>query len=1001
MASIGKLGRPSADRIVPRERLFDRLDEACADAGVWVCGPPGAGKTSLVASWLALRAAGGIWYQVDAGDDDIAGFFHDLALAAAEAGVQAELPVFAAEHARDIGDFARRWFRALWGHAPRPFWLVLDNYQEASSGEDLHVALREALAARPSDVAVVIVSRSEPPAALARLRANRLLLELGWDELRLTSQEGVALAAASDPGRTTEIGALVKRCDGWVAGLVLLLDLGSLGRARAAGPRTRQALFDYFMTELFGGLDVEMHEFLLATSMAPWIDSALARSLSGDQRAGRLLEELRGKHLFTELRDDGSYQYHALFREFLQARLLDEHGEDGVARLARRSAELMVEAGDRGAAFELFLAGGEPARAAELVLVAAPELLGQGRRQTLETWIGALPASEIEERPWLIYWQAVSRSIVDLGGGRGLFEQVFERFVADGDVRGQVQSASRIIECIHLDVFHGSAIEALERWTATLGGALGRADRALDPDIELRALTALVCAGLMTKPVRVRLEQWAGRIRALMREARDVDLRLQAALAVLNYYEFLGSNRELHDLSEEVRPLLVDPRLSTPLLCQWLANQALIKILFLGDEPRAFAQLDRAAELAEQGGLRSVLPFVTLTSAVACLTVGEPAAAQQRLLVITSLPGAVGGVVDTLLGGVALHLGKVEEGVDLVRRGYAAVWPTGSWMMRIGCSGFLAAAEALAGNLEAATEAVLINQALYEPLADGGGVYLAGLVQAFVRLRGGEDDAAAAVLRRHLAAWRREGVRASILWSPALMAPLLAFALKREIERDYVEALIRRRRLSPPSREQEDWPWPIRIFALARFEAIIDGVPLARGRKSPKRLLSVLKTLVALGGERVPEDRLADLLWPDHDGDTAHDLLSNNLFRLRRLLGLAEAIEVREGRVTLRPDLVWIDARSFERAADRALAGGDGAERALALYRGPLLADEPDLPGAHGPRERLRGKFLRLAERKAAQLSQSGEQSAAEALYARVREAEPDAALVRHGLRAV
>jgi hypothetical protein len=999
MASIGKLGRPSADGLVRRTRLLARLDEACAKAAVWVCGPPGAGKTSLVASWLAGRDAGGVWYQIDSGDDDIAGFFHDLALAAAEAGVRADLPAFAAEHALDVAGFARRWFRTLWGHAPRPFWLVLDNYQEASPGAQLHAALREALTERPAGVVAVVISRNQPPPALARLRANRRLLELGWDELRLSPEEGAALAEACRPGRAPEVGALVKRCDGWAAGLVLLFDLDSLSRAPAAGPRSREALFDYFMTELFDRLDPAMRRLLLATCMAPWIDVATAVSLAGDEQAGARLEELRRKHLFTELRDEGSYRYHALFREFLQSRLAAERGQDGAARIARHSAALMFQAGDRGAAFELYLAAGEPANAAELVLAAAPELLRQGRRQTLESWIDALPVGQVEGRPWLIYWQAVSCSVTDLVGGRRLFERVFEGFVASGDVRGQVQAASGIIECLHLDVFGGCDVGALEQWSETLSGALTRAGPELDPDIELVALTALVCAGLMMQPVRPRLEAWAGRIKALMARAQNADRRLQAALAMLNYYEFLAISRELRELSEEVRPLLSDPSLSTQLLCQWLANQALIKVLFLGDEPGAFAQLDRAVELAEQGGLGSILPFVWLTSAVACLAVGDPVAAQRRLLAIASAPGAMGGVVDTLVGGAALQSGRLEEGLDLVRRGCASACATGSWMIRVGCSFFLATAEAVAGSLDAAMEAVGDNQALYEPFADGGRVYHAGLVQAFVQLRRGEEAAAAASLRLQLSAWRREGVRASFVWNQPLMAPLLGFALKRGVEREYVEALIRRRRLRPPSRDQEDWPWPIRIFALGRFEVILDGAPLPRGRKAPRRLLVVLKTLAALGGEGVSEDRLADLLWPDHEGDAARDLLSNNLLRLRRLLGAPEAIEVREGRVTLRPDLVWIDARSFDRAADRALAGGDGAQQALELYRGPLLADEPDLPGAHGPRDRLRAKFLRLAERMLAGLEQAGDYAAADALCARVLDAEPEAQRFRrdHG----
>ena len=53
--TLAKFSRPRLYAVVKRERLFLQLDEARAHPVVFIAGPPGAGKSTLVASYVEAR----------------------------------------------------------------------------------------------------------------------------------------------------------------------------------------------------------------------------------------------------------------------------------------------------------------------------------------------------------------------------------------------------------------------------------------------------------------------------------------------------------------------------------------------------------------------------------------------------------------------------------------------------------------------------------------------------------------------------------------------------------------------------------------------------------------------------------------------------------------------------------------------------------------------------------------------------------------------------------
>ena len=262
---------------------------------------------------------------------------------------------------------------------------------------------------------------------------------------------------------------------------------------------------------------------------------------------------------------------------------------------------------------------------------------------------------------------------------------------------------------------------------------------------------------------------------------------------------------------------------------------------------------------------------------------------------------------------------------------------------------------------------------------------------AWRHLREGRFDAAAQALERGWSSAAR--IRYFQLIAPlrTALAELGAFALERGIAATFARELIARRHLRPASPATLHWPWPLRIHTLGRFALQVDGAPLVFEGKVPKKPLALLKALIAFGADAVPEHTLADALWPDEEADAAHDAFNVALHRLRKLIPQGgELIHLRAGRLSLDPDVCWIDCRAFEHLVAAAGIASKGEalaweplQQGLALYQGHFLPGDSDEAWSVSARERLRSKFNRAVIACARSLSAAGREEEALACYKR------------------
>lgn len=151
----------------------------------------------------------------------------------------------------------------------------------------------------------------------------------------------------------------------------------------------------------------------------------------------------------------------------------------------------------------------------------------------------------------------------------------------------------------------------------------------------------------------------------------------------------------------------------------------------------------------------------------------------------------------------------------------------------------------------------------------------------------------------------------------------------------------------------------IRVHLLGRFEVDRGGAPLPAETWKRRRPVELLTALALATGHVMHREDIIDRLWPDKDLDAGANNLYRTLHELRKALGEGVVLAER-GTVRLSND-VWVDVQAFESCI--ADADPDQLRRAVELYRGDLLPDDP-YDDAIGPRrEALRQRFVDAALR--------------------------------------
>lgn len=978
--SVAKISRPQLTQIYPRERLFEKLDAARIRPMIWVAGPAGSGKTVLGSSYIESRGLHCLWYQVDEGDEDIATFFHYLSLATrqAEQGNAQPLPHFSAEYARGIPTFSRNFFAHLFERLPARTMLVLDNYQEVSESCGLHDVIRAGLEAMPNGCNITVISRHMPPPALARNQANGAMASIGWRDLQASSEEieGILkLRTELAQEDLLKVGEWVNRMQGWIAGLVLLLEWTKVETVEpeALAEFVPETIFDYFAGELFANTKPEVQAFLLRSALLPKMSEEMTRAFTSSDSAADILARLNRKNFFITRHTNARrvYQYHPLFRNFLLARGKQAFSQDELLRLKREAAHHLEQDGQIEAAIELLANCQDWPQMALLIKANAQALLNQGRGRTLVEWISALPEEIRGNDPWLLYWLGACLIGLDCRNSLPCFEQALAGFRQAKDAAGVYLSWCGALEAIRYD--WSASTERWDRWLEIFDELFKEFPHYPSPDIELKI--ALWFERLMTwrMPNKARLDHWQRRMLVLAEASGDLSIRVSSHAHILLNQITRGECTKAAATVGELERLLAcgqpSPFAHTEAL-SWIA----LYYLGTGRFRRCSECASEGLALSRETGSHHNDQFLMLLTGAVALHMGDLQKCTDVLHRMAITPDSRGG-----LGGHLYHQLAAQEA--LFRQDHPSARRHAEVCLKIaedaGYPRFtswgklMAAAVCLeygdnAGARRLTSEAMDIASTVDARWAE----WVGHCLTSYSCFADSQYPAALGHLRQAFCVGRERGYRAvPMVLRASVVATLCQEALKAGIETEYACDLIRIYGPTSdiPPLDVEQWPWPLKIYTLGRFIVRGDKV-LEFTRKAPKKPLQLIKVLIALGGRGVSKEQLIDALWPDKDGDTGHRTFVTTLQRARALIG-DEALCVSEGRISLSQRNCWVDTWALDhmlKLAKAAASNGQSgdwlrlSELAFDLYQDHFLAGEPSAPWSGSLRNRLRTRFVRL-----------------------------------------
>ncbi len=993
--TINKINPPELPDVVLREGVFRLLDQKKHHKVTWISSLAGSGKTTLVASYLKNREFPCLWYEIDKGDVDIATFFYYLGISAGKIGLveQELLPVLTPEYLPGVMIFARRFFENFCSLLVAPFYFVFDNYHEIPPESPFHEVFKSCLSGISPEIHVLVMSRVAPPQVFASMLANGEMRTIGSSDLLLSLEESRELLKLQTGKKLPDkiVSNLHEITKGWAAGLVLMAKSTQNQNATPviSDNFIPETIFQYFASELFDKTEEKQKEFLLKTAFLPKMTSSMANTLTDRNDAERILSHLRRNHLFTDMFPGPTrvYQYHPLFREFLKRKATEILDDEQIHNLKRHAGQLLREFGEFEEAIDIFFESKDFRSLVELILEHARELIQHGRHKTLAQWISKIPEDILIEDPWLLFWLGVSFLHTSALEARKYLKDALDLFKNQGDVTGLFLSWSSIVESI---IFEWNDFKKLDQWLDWFEKHVSTKEAQLPPEIEAKVAITRAAALVVRRPNKGEISALLEKATALSREIPDTNLYMDAISWAITHSAWTGDFTKIEAIQKETQKLTSSKMATPAMLLHWKWLDISTRTCTMEGIDSALDEVSDALEIVKETGLYIwehlfLMPAIFISFVVGDLTSASKFMERfQSILDISHYH--IFSVYHYFRALYNVHTGNLVQAKADAEIAVKIAEETAYILPTLLCRFQLAYVLSELGEITRSREelshvyksAVQMKSRILE--------FMSLALSAKIAFDQGHEKEGIRHLRKAFTLGKNQGFFTMAWWWHApTVGRLCSKALAEGIEVEYVRKMIRLNRLTPDPAcryDAHNWPWPLQIRTLDRFQIIKNDEPIRFSRKAQKMPVKLLKVLIAYGGIEVHADKIIDALWYDSDGDMGHNAFSTTLNRLRNLLGIKNVLHLKDGKLTLDRDYCAVDTWVFNDVLDEAdtlwkQGAKKGAitlyEKALEIYRSHFLADEPEEHWMIPLREHLKNKFISTITRIGKYFEKEGE----------------------------